>query len=117
MLTTGSFGGGDEAQHVLDEKERRDDIKSDLDQPAMGVRNRRHGRGQHDRDAAGNHQVMHSLSQAEHAVSTRNVSLHTLSEEGWSAFWWGLGVVFVCVYCMVIALSTQQVFYHLVQEA
>jgi len=66
--------------------------------------------------ATGNHQVMHSLSQAERAVSTRNVSLHTLSEEGWSAFWWGLGVVFVCVYCMVIALSTQQVFYHLVQE-
>jgi ABC-2 type transport system permease protein len=68
------------------------------------------------KQAFGNHQVMHSLSQAERAVSTRNVSLHTLSEEGWSAFWWGLGVVFVCVYCLVIALSTQQVFYHLVQE-
>ncbi|GAC1351009.1 MAG: hypothetical protein NVSMB27_39020 [Ktedonobacteraceae bacterium] len=68
------------------------------------------------KQALGNHQALRSLSQAERAVSTRGVGLHTLSTGGWSAFWWGLGVVFVCVYCLVIALSIQQVFYKLVQE-
>src|SRR6266702_2006645 len=62
-----------------------------------------------------NHQAMRSLSQAERAVSTRGVGLHALATGGWSAFWWGLGVVFVCVYCLVIALSSQ-VFNKLVQE-
>jgi len=68
------------------------------------------------KQALGNHQATRSLSQAERAVSMRGVGLHTLSTGGWSAFWWGLGVVFVCVYCLVIALSIQQVFYKLVQE-
>ena len=68
------------------------------------------------KSANGNHQAMRSLSQAERAVSTRGVGLHALATGGWSAFWWGLGVVFVCVYCLVIALGTQQVFYKLVQE-
>ena len=68
------------------------------------------------KSANGNHQALRSLSQAERAVSTRGVGLHALATGGWSAFWWGLGVVFVCVYCLVIALSTQQVFYKLVQE-
>ncbi len=63
-----------------------------------------------------NHDALRSLSQAERALSTRNVSLQTLHRDGWSAFWWGLGVVFVCVYCLVIALSTQQAFYRLTQE-
>ncbi len=62
-----------------------------------------------------NHQALRSLSQAERAVSTRGVGLHTLATGGWSAFWWGLGVVFVCVYCLVIALSSH-VFNKLVQE-
>jgi ABC-2 type transport system permease protein len=65
--------------------------------------------------ATGNHQALRSLSQAERAVSTRGVGLHTLATGGWSAFWWGLGVVFVCVYCLVIALSSQ-VFNKLIQE-
>ena len=64
----------------------------------------------------GNHYTASSLSQAERALSTRNVSLETLHRERWSAFWWGLGVIFVCVYCLVIALSTQQAFYRLTQE-
>ena len=68
------------------------------------------------KSANGNHQAMRSLSQAERAVSTRGVGLHALATGGWSAFWWGLGVVFVCVYCLVIALGTQQVFYKLVKE-
>jgi len=64
----------------------------------------------------GTHNALRSLSQAEHALSTRNVGLHTLHRDSWSAFWWALGVVFVCAYCMVIALSTQQAFYRLTQE-
>jgi len=65
----------------------------------------------------GNHNALRSLSQAERALSTRNVSLQTLRRDAWSAFWWGLGVVFGCVYCLTIALSTQQAFYRLTQEA
>jgi ABC-2 type transport system permease protein len=64
----------------------------------------------------GTHHALRSLSQAEHALSTRNVILSTLRRDGWPAFWWGLGVLFVSAYCLVIALSTQQVFYRLVQE-
>jgi ABC-2 type transport system permease protein len=64
----------------------------------------------------GTHDAASSLSQAERALSTRNVSLQTLRHDGWSAFWWGLGVIFVCAYCLVIALSTQQAFYRLTQE-
>ncbi len=64
----------------------------------------------------GNHHALRSLSQAERALSTRNVSLSTLRRDGWPTFWWGLSVLFVCTYCLVIALSTQQVFYKLVQE-
>jgi ABC-2 type transport system permease protein len=64
----------------------------------------------------GNHHALRSLSQAERALSTRNVSLHTLCRDGWAAFWWGLGVILVCVYCLAIALSTQQVFYQLIQK-
>jgi len=64
----------------------------------------------------GNHHALRSLSQAERALSTRNVSLQTLRRDGWSAFWWGLGVILVCAYCLVIALSTQQAFYRLTQQ-
>jgi len=65
----------------------------------------------------GNHYTLRSLSQAEHALSTRNVSLQTLHRDRWSAFWWGLGVIFGCAYCLVIALSTQQAFYELTQKS
>jgi ABC-2 type transport system permease protein len=68
------------------------------------------------RQEGGTHNVAASLSQAERALSTRNVSLQTLHRDGWSAFWWGLGAIFVCAYCLVIALSTQQAFYRLTQE-
>jgi len=69
------------------------------------------------KQVASNQQALHSLSRAEHAVSTRNVSLHTLSEEGWSAFWWLFGVAALCVYCLLLALYIQQPFYKLVQGA
>jgi len=68
------------------------------------------------RQAGGNHYALRSLSQAERALSTRNVSLQTLHRERWSAFWWGLGVIFACVYCLMITLPTQQAFYRLTQE-
>ena len=68
------------------------------------------------KQTANNQQVLRSLSQAEHAVSTRNVSLHTLSAEGWPAFWWLFGVVVLCVYCLLLALYIQQPFEKLVQE-
>ncbi|HEV2580041.1 MAG TPA: ABC transporter permease subunit, partial [Ktedonobacteraceae bacterium] len=64
----------------------------------------------------GNHDAASRLSQAERALSTRNVGLQTLRRDGWSAIWWGIGVVFVCAYCLVIALSTQQALYRLIQE-
>jgi ABC-2 type transport system permease protein len=63
-----------------------------------------------------NHDTLRSLSQAERALSTQSVGLQTLHRDRWSAFWWGLGVIFGCVYCLVIALSTQQAFYRLTQE-
>ncbi|MBV9230159.1 MAG: ABC transporter permease subunit, partial [Chloroflexi bacterium] len=64
----------------------------------------------------GAHDTQRSLSRAEYALSTRSVGLHTLSRDGWQTFWWGLGVIFVCGYCLAIALGTQQVFYRLIQE-
>ncbi len=61
-------------------------------------------------------QAMRSLSRAERAISTRSVSLHTLGVESWFAFWWLLGIVVLCVYCLLLALTIQQQFYKLVQE-
>lgn len=63
-----------------------------------------------------NGQELRSLSQAERAVSTRSVGLHTFSEEGWSAFWWLFGIVIMTVYCLILALTIQQEFYKLVRE-
>ena len=68
------------------------------------------------KQANGAQQVIRNLRQAERAASTRNVVLHTLTEDGWSAFWWLLGVVALCAYCLVLALTLQQPFYKLVQE-
>ena len=42
--------------------------------------------------ANGKHQAERSLSRAEHAVSTRAVSLRSLAASGWSSFWWLLGM-------------------------
>jgi len=61
-------------------------------------------------------QVLHSLSRAERAASMRTVSLHTLAADGWSCFWWLLGIVAFCAYCTVLTPSVQQPFYKLVQQ-
>lgn len=65
----------------------------------------------------GTHDATSSLRQAERAFATHSVGLQTLYRDGWSAFWWGLGVVAGCIYCLVLALSTQQAFYHLTQQS
>jgi polyether ionophore transport system permease protein len=64
----------------------------------------------------GTHQVMRSLSQAERAASTRAVSLHTLFAQGWSAFWWLLGIVLFCAYILLLTPGLQKPFYRLVQQ-
>ncbi|HLZ55845.1 MAG TPA: ABC transporter permease subunit [Ktedonosporobacter sp.] len=62
------------------------------------------------------HLVTSSLSQAEHAISTRTVSLHALFAQSWSSFWWLLGIGLFCVYCIILAPQVQQPFYHIVQQ-
>jgi ABC-2 type transport system permease protein len=66
--------------------------------------------------ANGKLQVERSLSRAERAVSTRAVSLRTLSASGWSSFWWLLGIVAFCAYCVRLIPSVQQAFYKIVQQ-
>jgi len=61
-------------------------------------------------------QVMRSLSQAERALSTRSVSLHTLFAQGWSSFWWLLGMVAFSVYILFLTPSIQKAFYQIVQQ-
>jgi ABC-2 type transport system permease protein len=68
------------------------------------------------KQAPGIRQAMRSLSRAERAVSTRTVSLHTLSEEGWPAFWWLLGIVLFCAVFTLLVPSIQKAFYHIVQQ-
>ena len=68
------------------------------------------------RKQVGNHRAAISLSQAERALSTRNVILQSLHRDGWAAFWWEVGVLFVCVYCLVIALAAQRELYQVIQQ-
>jgi len=68
------------------------------------------------KQAFGNHQGMRSLSRAERSVSTRAVSLHTLFAQGWSSFWWLLGIVAFCVYILLLTPSIQKPFYNIVQQ-
>jgi ABC-2 type transport system permease protein len=68
------------------------------------------------KQAFGNHQGMRSLSRAERSVSTRAVSLHTLFAQGWSSFWWLLGIVAFCIYILLLTPSIQKPFYNIVQQ-
>jgi len=68
------------------------------------------------KQANGTASALRSLSQAERAVSTRTVSLHTLCADGWSSFWWLLGIIIFCAYCTLLVPSVQQPFYKLVQQ-
>jgi polyether ionophore transport system permease protein len=62
------------------------------------------------------YQAERSLSQAEHAVSTRAVSLRTLAASGWSSFWWLFGIVALCAYVLFLTPSIQKPFYNIVQQ-
>ncbi len=68
------------------------------------------------KQANGQQQAMSSLSRAERAVSTRNVSMHTLFAQGWSSFWWLFGIVAFSAYCVILVPSVQEAFYKFVQE-
>jgi ABC-2 type transport system permease protein len=52
----------------------------------------------------GNNLVERSLRQAERDVSVRAIGLRTLSAQGWSAFWWLLALVSVCLGYVVLLL-------------
>ncbi len=67
------------------------------------------------RNANSKQQALRSLSRAEHAVSTRSVSLHTLIAQGWSSFWWLLGLAFFSAYMLILTPSIQGAFYKIVQ--
>ncbi len=60
-------------------------------------------------------QMIRSLSKAERSASTRSVFLHTLSMQGWTAFWWLFGTMIFCVYILLLTPSIQQPFYKIVQ--
>ncbi len=62
------------------------------------------------------HQAERSLSRAEHAVSTRAVSLRSLAASGWSSFWWLLGMMAFCAAILYITPSFQKPFYNVVQQ-
>jgi len=66
--------------------------------------------------ANGKHQAARSLSRAEHAVSTRAVSLRSLAASGWSSFWWLLGMMAFCAAVLYITPSFQKPFYNAVQQ-
>jgi len=66
--------------------------------------------------ANGKHQAALSLSQAERAVSTRAVSLHSLAASGWSSFWWLLGMMAFCAAILYITPSLAKPFYNVVQQ-
>jgi ABC-2 type transport system permease protein len=66
--------------------------------------------------ANGTEPAMRSLGQAERAVSTRSVSLHTLFAEGWGSLWWLLGIVALCTYILVLTPGLQGPFYKIVQQ-
>jgi ABC-2 type transport system permease protein len=68
------------------------------------------------KQAPGNRQPMRSLSRAEHAVSTRAVSLRSLAASGWSSFWWLLGMMAFCAAILYITPSFQKPFYNAVQQ-
>ncbi len=60
------------------------------------------------------HQAIRSLRQAERAISTRAVSLHTFVAHGWSTFWWLFAMVLFSAYIPVIIPGIQKPFYNIV---
>ena len=60
--------------------------------------------------------AMRSLSRAERQVSTRAVGLQTLFAEGWSSFWWLLGIVAFCAALQFVTPGIQKAFNQAVQQ-
>jgi ABC-2 type transport system permease protein len=65
---------------------------------------------------SGTEPAQRSLSRAEREVSTRAVSLHTLAAEGWSSFWWLLGIVAFCAGVQFLTPGIQKAFNQAVQQ-
>src|SRR5947209_19222198 len=66
--------------------------------------------------ASGTQQALGSLSRAEREVSTRTVSLHTLFADGWSSFWWLLGIVAFCAGLQFLTPGIQKALNQAVQQ-
>ena len=63
----------------------------------------------------GKQQTLRSLDRAEHAISTRSISLNALSMQGWTSFWWLSGILVFCGYLLFLTPSLQQPFYNMVK--
>ncbi len=61
-------------------------------------------------------QALRSLGRAEREVSTRTVGLHTLSADGWGAFWWLLGIVAFCALWQFLTPGLQKFVHQVVQQ-
>jgi ABC-2 type transport system permease protein len=69
------------------------------------------------REVAGSRQqALRSLSRAEREFSTRAVGLQALSAEGWSSFWWLLGIVAICALFVYLTPAFQKAFNQAVQQ-
>ncbi len=68
------------------------------------------------RGSAGNHRAAAQLDQAERELSTRNVFLQTLRRDGWAGFWWEMGVLGGCLYCLALALGAQKTLFQVIQQ-
>ncbi len=66
--------------------------------------------------ASGTQSAQRSLRRAEREASTRTVSLHTLSAEGWGSFWWLFGVVAFCAALQFMTPGIQKAFNQAVQQ-
>jgi len=60
--------------------------------------------------------AVRSLRRAEREASTRSVGLHTLAAEGWSSFWWLLGIVAFCAALQFLMPGVQKAFNQAVQQ-
>ncbi len=58
--------------------------------------------------ANGNHQVERSLKKAGRDVSLRSIGLRALSAQGWTSFWWLLGIVAWCAFLVLLIPSAQE---------
>ena len=66
--------------------------------------------------ASSRQQALRSLSRAEREVSTRTVGLQTLFADGWSSFWWLLGIVAFCALWQFLTPGIQKFVNQVVQQ-